>query len=147
MVLLDTECTDFQGRVIEIEIAIVSHDGEVLLETLVNPDGEPIVPEAFAVHGITDQMVRAAHLPRFGDLIDEVVSLLEGRRILCWNSAYDSARLAIEADRLVGAPSTATEVPPFSGGTRWLQRPPRPAPNVSCRTCPTGLCTGYGRAR
>ncbi|MGW5748132.1 3'-5' exonuclease [Amycolatopsis sp. NPDC003861] len=106
-VLLDTESTDFDGRL--LEIAAVSPTGEVLLETLVNPEGEPIAADAAAKHGITSDMVSAAGVPVFADLHEELVELLSGKRIVCWKAAFDRALLTAEADRLLPSWSTATE--------------------------------------
>lgn len=105
-VLLDTETTDLHGRV--LEIAVVSCDGEVLLETLVNPEGEQISPFAAAKHGITPEMVSEPLVPIFAAVHDELVELLAGKRIVCWNADFDHRILTAEADRLLPSYSTAT---------------------------------------
>ncbi|MCR6488359.1 3'-5' exonuclease [Amycolatopsis sp. OK19-0408] len=106
-VLLDTESTDFDGRV--LEIAVVSPTGEVLLESLVNPEGEPIVAEAAAKHGITAEMVSAPGVPMFADVHDELVELLSGKRVVCWKTAFDRELLTAEANRLLPSWSRAAE--------------------------------------
>lgn len=55
--------------------------GEVLFETLINPEGEPVGPGP----PITDEMVSAAHVPRFGDVLAELAELLRGKRIVAWD--------------------------------------------------------------
>jgi hypothetical protein len=112
VVLLDTECTDFEGRI--IEIALVRPSGEVLLETLVDPEGEPIAADAGAKHGITDAMVAADDVPTFAELHAELVDLLTGAHVVCWNADFDHARLTAEADRLLPSYSTAA-------ATEWVQ--------------------------
>jgi hypothetical protein len=112
VVLLDMTSTDVNGRV--IEIALVRPGGEVLLETLVNPEGEPIATDATDKHGITEAMVTAPGMPTFADLHDELVELLTGARIVCWNADVDRVRLAAEADRLLPSYSTAAD-------TAWVQ--------------------------
>ncbi|WP_410583831.1 3'-5' exonuclease [Amycolatopsis sp. lyj-108] len=104
-VLLDTETTDLHGRV--LEIAVVSCGGEVLLETLVNPEGEQISPFAAAKHGITAEMVTEPLVPIFAAVHDELVELLAGKRIVCWNADFDRRVLTAEADRLLPSYSTA----------------------------------------
>lgn len=101
VVILDLESTDLHGRV--VEMAVVATGGEVLFETLINPEGEPINSEASAKHGITDVMVAAAHVPRFGDIIEELTELLRGKQIVGWNTAHDHAVLIGEVDRLAAA--------------------------------------------
>jgi hypothetical protein len=72
-----------------LEVAVVAATGEVLLETLVNPQGEPIAAEAAANHGITPEMVSDSDVPAFAELHDELVQLLSGKRIVCWKAAFD----------------------------------------------------------
>lgn len=107
-VVLDVECTDLHGRI--IEIAVVAVTGEVLLDTLIDPDGEPIAPAAAEVHGITEDVLSAQVLPRFGDLIDELRDLLSGKRIVGWNVSYDRNCLTAEANRLLPHYSTAGQI-------------------------------------
>jgi DNA polymerase III epsilon subunit-like protein len=57
--ILDTETTGLEYNSRIVEIAVTTADGEVLLDTLVNP-GEPIPADATAIHKITDEMVANA---------------------------------------------------------------------------------------
>ncbi|MFI5591180.1 3'-5' exonuclease [Amycolatopsis sp. NPDC051758] len=104
-VLLDTESTDFDGRL--LEVAVVAATGEVLLETLVNPEGEPIAAEAAAKHGIIPEMLSDPDVPAFAELHEELVQLLSGKRIVCWKAAFDRGLLTAEANRLLPSWSTA----------------------------------------
>ena len=99
-VILDTETTDLWGYICDIAI-IRAIDGEVLMNTLVNP-GVPIEPGAQAVHGITDADVAGA--PRFGEIWPELRVQLEDRRVLVYNSSYDLGRIGAELDRTAAAP-------------------------------------------
>jgi DNA polymerase III subunit epsilon len=56
--LLDTETTGLDFAEV-VEIAIINHNKEVLLNTLVKPL-DPIPDEAIAIHGITNEMVETA---------------------------------------------------------------------------------------
>ncbi|MFB6724862.1 3'-5' exonuclease [Kribbella sp. NPDC056345] len=98
-VLLDIEATDFDGRL--IEIALLRPDGELLLDTLVNPGDVVIADEAAAKHGITVSMLQADGVPTFAELYDDLVDLLTGARIICWNSAFDRGLMTLEADLLL----------------------------------------------
>ena len=51
-VILDTETTDLDGRIIEISI-IDAATGTVLMDQLINPQGAPICAEARTVHHIS----------------------------------------------------------------------------------------------
>lgn len=70
-----------------IQVAIISKNHLGLIEkykTYVNP-GIPIPPEATAIHGITDEMVKNA--PKFEDIADTIVDMISGTIILGYNSA------------------------------------------------------------
>ena len=86
--LFDTETTGLDNRAEIVEIAVVSCDGTVLLETLVRPTS-PIPPAASAVHGIRDADVRNARTWR--EVHGELASLLApgGRVLTSYNRDYD----------------------------------------------------------
>ncbi|MFQ5856605.1 MAG: exonuclease domain-containing protein, partial [Anaerolineae bacterium] len=86
------------------EIAVVRTVGRLetrRFSSLINP-GRRIGAGARAVNGITDSMV--AHAPRFHELLDEVLPLLEGTVIVAHNAPFDlgfvnrELRLAWHAD-------------------------------------------------
>jgi DNA polymerase-3 subunit epsilon len=84
-VILDTETTGLYDAEI-VDIAIVSHEGEPLLNTLVKPS-IPIPAEVTAIHGITDEMV--ADTPPFPEVYLRILEVLEGKRILIYNAEFD----------------------------------------------------------
>jgi DNA polymerase-3 subunit epsilon len=86
VVYLDTETTGFGPRAEIVDIAVVSGDGDILLESLVQPRRR-IPRDATAIHGITDADVNDA--PCWIDLYDEVMQVLEGRRIIVYNVTFD----------------------------------------------------------
>jgi DNA polymerase-3 subunit epsilon len=90
VVYLDTETTGFGPRAEIVDIAVVSGDGDVLLESLVQPRRR-IPRDATAIHGITDADVRDA--PSWIDLYDEVRRVLDGRRIVVYNVTFDKQML------------------------------------------------------
>jgi DNA polymerase III subunit epsilon len=103
---LDTETTGLDGRAEIVEIAILDHDGSVLLDTLVKPR-LPIPLEVTRIHGITDGKVRNA--PSWGELWPQVQSIMQGRMVGIYNADFDqrmilqshkSARLAWQEDGL-----------------------------------------------
>ncbi len=88
--LLDTETTGFGERAEIVEIAVINHRGDVLLNTLVKPR-KPIPGDASAVHGITDDDVASA--PEFGDVYALLYPILRGQRVLIYNADYDTGVL------------------------------------------------------
>jgi DNA polymerase-3 subunit epsilon len=91
LAVLDTETTGLdpgQGHGL-VEVACVALDGGETGEawsTFVNP-GRPIPPDASAVHGITDAMVRDAPVPAV--VAGELESRCAGRTLVFHNVAFD----------------------------------------------------------
>lgn len=83
---LDTETTGLDEQAEIVQIAVLDHNGEALLDCLVQPT-KPIPPEATAVHGITDADVADA-LP-FGLLVPVLGHLLRERTVVIYNAEYD----------------------------------------------------------
>lgn len=76
-------------------------DGEVVLDTLVHPDGVSIDSWTSAECGITEDMVAGVEVPVFADLCDRLVDLLSESRVVFWDSsARFGDRLSAEAARL-----------------------------------------------
>jgi DNA polymerase III epsilon subunit-like protein len=109
-VVLDTETTDLDGVVIEIAV-IDPATGQVLLDTLVNPDGVPVADDARAVHGISDEELAGA--PRWADVAPHFLAAVTGRRILAYNAGFDYGRIAATHAR---AGLDTAQLPRFS---RW----------------------------
>lgn len=84
-VILDTETTGLHNAEI-VEIAIVNNLGVTLLNTLVKPS-IPIPADVVAIHGISDEMV--ANSPSFPEVYPQIVEVLEGKRVLIYNAAFD----------------------------------------------------------
>ncbi|MFJ8855173.1 exonuclease domain-containing protein [Streptomyces sp. NPDC102437] len=93
VVVLDTETTGLHAEARIVEIAVLSSAGDVLLDTLLNPE-EPIPEDASQIHGITDSDVSGA--PTFSQVLPTLVRLLEGKRCLIYNDVYDINRLRHE---------------------------------------------------
>jgi len=85
-VYLDTETTGIGPQDNIVEIAVIDHDGSVLVDTLVKPVGK-IQPEAAAIHKIRDEMV--AEAPRWGEVWEEVEVVLSGRLVGMYNADFD----------------------------------------------------------
>lgn len=97
-VILDTETTDLDGYMVQIAI-IRAHDGAVLLDTLVNPQAH-ISDGAKLIHFITED--RVASSPTFGQIADELLAMLAGRRVVTYNADFDRGILQNELLRLAG---------------------------------------------
>lgn len=112
-VTLDFETTGLYSAWI-VEVAVVAADGQVLLDTLVNPQ-VPIPADATLIHGITDDDVRAA--PTFTQILPDLARALHGKRVVIYNAAFDTGILRDELDRHYR--SAAPETAPGS----WLTHP------------------------
>jgi DNA polymerase-3 subunit epsilon len=84
-VILDTETTGLEDGEI-VQIAIVNHRREVLLDTLVKPVN-PIPRGAQAIHGISNEMVINA--PSWATVRDQVISIITGQNVVIYNATYD----------------------------------------------------------
>ena len=105
ILVLDTETTGLAEDSRIIEISALDHNGHPLINTLVNP-GIPIPEDAYAVHGISDAMVRDA--PTWADISDAVLALLREHRLLIYNAPYD-LRLLCQSERF----ATGRELQPM----------------------------------
>lgn len=83
--VLDTETTGLHVGEI-VQIAIVDHIGNTLLDTLVKPVlGIP--SDATAIHGITNEMVMNA--PGWNVIAPQVMDIVKGRDLVVYNAKYD----------------------------------------------------------
>lgn len=86
-VFLDTETTGLDDTDTIVEVAIIDARGEVLIDSLVDPQ-RPIPPEVTRrSHKITDKMV--AGQPKLEDLWPEIRAAVEGCRVVIYNVDYD----------------------------------------------------------
>jgi DNA polymerase-3 subunit epsilon len=83
---LDTETTGMKDHDEIIEICILNWDGEVLLDSLVNPT-RMIPPDATRIHGITYSMVRNS--PPWSEVWEQVVQLVSGHIVGIYNADFD----------------------------------------------------------
>lgn len=93
--VLDLETTGL-GEDYIVEIAITDMAGNSVMNTLVNP-GIPIPDDARAIHGISDDDVKDA--PSFAGIWPELCRVIDGCRLIIYNSDYDTTILFYEADR------------------------------------------------
>jgi len=124
-VYLDTETTGLHGAAEIVDVAVIGADGHVLLETLVRPV-EPIPAIASRVHGIYDHHVTAA--PSWTDVHRELCRLLNNRRVVVYNSAFDRRIIAqcchrheLDAPGVDRWDCAMLAYADFLGGTRWKQ--------------------------
>lgn len=104
-VYLDTETTGLGSDDEVVELAIIDHDGEALVNARFRPL-KPIPPQATRVHGIADSDV--LRCPPWSRLAREVGRILRGRCVVIYNADYD-LRLMAQTARLHGcAPPLAT---------------------------------------
>jgi DNA polymerase-3 subunit epsilon len=85
-VYVDTETTGTGAGDVIVEISIIDHDGSTLVDSLVRPVGS-ISPEAMAVHGISNEMVREAR--RWESVWPEVEAAFRNRVVGIYNADFD----------------------------------------------------------
>jgi DNA polymerase-3 subunit epsilon len=83
---LDTETTGLGPADEIVEIAILDPEGQALLDSLVRPT-QRISPDAFAVHGITDEMLTGA--TTWAELWPQVAAIIQGRQLAIYNADFD----------------------------------------------------------
>lgn len=103
---LDTETTGLDKNAEIIELSIVDHNDQVLLEQLIKPR-RPIPADSARIHGITDQMVQDQ--PDWKTIWPEVYALLKDRIIGMYNAEFD-LRMFDQTNRLYSISAT-----PFKG--------------------------------
>ncbi|NOT07726.1 MAG: hypothetical protein HOP28_05890 [Gemmatimonadales bacterium] len=99
--VVDVETTGMRAsaddRITEIAVVLVHGERrELLFESLVNP-GRPIPAMISSITGITEPMVRAA--PRFDEVADRVLEVLEGRIFVAHNARFDWSFVSAEVRR------------------------------------------------
>lgn len=93
-VILDTETTGlYDGEI--IEIAIIDHEGETLMNQRIKPHGD-IPIESTNVHGITIDMLEDC--PHFEDVVVTIKGHLAGKDVIVYNATYDRKMLHKSAE-------------------------------------------------
>ncbi len=106
---LDTETTGVRSSAEVIEICLIDHRGEVLLNSLVRPR-LPIPAESTQIHGISNAMVATA--PTWSELWPQVQSILASQRIGIYNADFDM-RLIQQTHRQQGLIWPQIQIEPF----------------------------------
>jgi DNA polymerase-3 subunit epsilon len=99
-VVLDTETTGIGDDAEIVSIAIVTADGQALLDTLVKPVN-PIPPTSTKVHCITDSDV--ADCPTWAEIQPLVAEFIAGKVVIAYNAQFDCKMLS-SSDAAAGLP-------------------------------------------
>jgi DNA polymerase-3 subunit epsilon len=97
-VILDTETTGLDDHAEPVEIAVIDHNLQTLMNTRIKP-GIPIPRKASEIHGIHDIDIKYA--PPFSAVARELSEILSSARVLIYNYQYDT-RILWYAYRLAG---------------------------------------------
>jgi len=84
---LDTETTGIGPGAELVEICVIDDFEQVILNSLVKPM-QRIPPEATQIHGITNEMVRAA--PSWVEIWPQVTAVLDNRLVGVYNADFDA---------------------------------------------------------
>ncbi len=87
-VFVDTETTGLSYNDEIIEIAVVSENGEVLLDTLIKHTSRAeISKEAWSVHGIKKRHLKKS--PSWDEIYPQFLEAVDGKNILTYNASFD----------------------------------------------------------
>ncbi|MEW5872540.1 MAG: 3'-5' exonuclease [Chloroflexota bacterium] len=89
-IFMDTETTGLHNSAEIVEICLIDHAGEVLLDALVRPR-RPIPLDTMRIHGITNEMV--AQSPTWLQIWPQVEELLRNRLVGMYNAEFDQRML------------------------------------------------------
>jgi len=89
-VVLDTETTGFRSDDEVVQVSVVSHSGDVWLNTYVRPTKQ-MDAKAAEVNGISEDVLRCA--PVFSEVFPEIRKAVEGRVVVAYNASFDSRML------------------------------------------------------
>ena len=124
-VFLDTETTGLNPNAEIIEICIVDHEGNLLLNTLVKPV-RSIPLDAMQIHGITNEMVKNA--PAWPDVWPSVEANLRAHYVGIYNAEFD-LKMMRQSHRAYGMEWEFSSqrifdvmkiYADFTGTTRWV---------------------------
>ena len=121
-IFLDVETTGLNhSRDKIVDIGIVDEDGNVLLNTLVNPE-IPIPFGASRIHGIRDDDVVCA--PSYDEIKQTVKKLCDGRHVVAYNASFDMGFLQdVEPAKISCAMLAYSEFygqrSDYHGGYKW----------------------------
>ncbi|MES0838367.1 3'-5' exonuclease [Nocardiopsis tropica] len=98
--VLDVETTGLGSEAAVVEVAVLAADtGEVLLDTLVDPDGVAVELGARRVHGITE--AESAGAPAWPQVWPRLAQVVGSRLLIAYNKDFDR-RLVRQACRRYG---------------------------------------------
>lgn len=83
---LDTETTGLGDNDEVIDLALIDHDGTVLIDTLIRPL-IPVTPGAEAIHGLGNEAVAGA--ATLSEVLPKLTKLTKGRLVLIYNADFD----------------------------------------------------------
>jgi DNA polymerase-3 subunit epsilon len=88
-IFLDTETTGLGYTAEIVELAVVDERENVLINTLIRPYFDPVIPyDATRIHGITNEMI--ANAPYFSDILPALKSHVDGHELYIYNADYDT---------------------------------------------------------
>ncbi|HEU5315527.1 MAG TPA: 3'-5' exonuclease [Chloroflexota bacterium] len=107
--MLDTETTGTRSDAEVIQFAVLHPSRTTVLEACVRPQGD-VPAEVTAIHGLIEEMLRDA--PSYDVVHRTLEPLLTGKRVMCFNAAFDACLLRHTADDPPRATCAATTFPP-----------------------------------
>ena len=96
IVILDTKTTGVSFNDEVVEIGVIDNQGRELFSHLIKPSVS-MSEEAMAVTGITNEALESEKT--FDEYADELLAVLSGKRIMCYNTSFDRRLLVQTANK------------------------------------------------
>jgi len=101
--ILDTESTGLDDIAEIVQIAVIDHEGNVLLDTLIKPS--TAINEsgrAYEVNGIGNKMV--ADAPTFDEVLPKLLAIIANKVVAIYNAPFDTRIIAQSQKSLTEKP-------------------------------------------
>lgn len=112
-IIFDTETTGLhknEDRI--IEIGCVELDNRFLsgrtFHVYINPDGRAVHPDALAIHGISNDMLKDK--PKFSEIIDDFLAFCDGAKLVAHNAMFDLGFINAELERIGQLPISVDRI-------------------------------------
>lgn len=112
-IIFDTETTGLdknQDRV--IEIGCVEMENRFLtgrtFHVYVNPEGRDVHPEALAIHGISNDMLKDK--PLFSEIVEDFLQFTDGAKLVAHNAMFDLGFINAELERVDKLPVSVDRI-------------------------------------
>lgn len=101
-IVVDTETTGLDDDDEIVQISVLDMEGNILLNQYIQPMFKEMNPEAFAVNGISPEML--IDCPTWPEVWPEIEAVLAGKNMVAHSAAFDE-RMIVNSNKRCGLPS------------------------------------------